>query len=52
MERKAKITTGVLREKKRMIDGVMVQQAQISGDGGQAAGRILGAIGEGGRCLE
>ena len=29
MERKAKITTGVLREKKRMIDSVdeMVQQA-------------------------
>lgn len=54
MERKAKITTGVLREKKRMIDGVneMVQQAQISGVGGQAAGRILEVIGEGGRCLE
>lgn len=53
MERKAKITTGVLREKKRVVDSVsaMVQQAQISGVGGQAAGRILGEIGEGGRYL-
>lgn len=54
MERKAKITAGVLRERKRLVDSVSaaVQQAQISGVGGQAAGRILGEIGEGGRYLE
>ncbi len=52
-EREAKITTGVLREKKKVIDSVndMVQQAQISGAGGQAVGRIMGEIGDGGRLL-
>ena len=54
MERQAKITAGVLREKRRMIDSVsqVVQQAQISGVGGQRVGRILGEVGEGGRFLE
>ena len=49
MERKVKITTGVLKEKKRMIDSVngMVQQAQIQGSGA----RVLGEVGEGGRLL-
>ena len=53
MERKAKVTTGVLREKKRVIDSVseMVLQAQQSGVGGQAVGRILGEVGEGGHLL-
>lgn len=53
MERKARITTGVMREKKKMIESVseMMQQAQISGVGGQAAGRVLGEIGESGRLL-
>lgn len=46
MERKAKIATGVLRERRRMIDSAneMVQQAHISGVGGQVAGRVLGEI--------
>ena len=53
MERKARITMGVLREKKRMIDSVneMVQQAQILGVRSQAVGEILGEVGEGGRLL-
>ena len=53
MERKARVTTGVLREKKKVIEGVheLMQQAQISGIGGQAAGRILGEIEKGGRFL-
>lgn len=54
MERKAKITTGVLRQKRKVVDSVneLVQQAQLSGAGGLTAGRILGEIGEGGRYLE
>lgn len=53
MERKARITTGVLREKKKMIESVngMMQQAQISGVGGQTAGRVLGEIEESRRLL-
>lgn len=49
MERKAKITTGVLREKRMMVDSVnqVVQQAQISGFGGPAVGRILGEVDDG-----
>lgn len=48
MERQAKITTGVIREKRNLVDSVneMRQQAQISG-----VGSILGEIGEGGRLL-
>ena len=44
MERKARITTGVLRDKKKLIESVngMMQQAQISGVGGQVAGRGIG----------
>lgn len=54
IERKAKIATGVLREKKKVIDSVngMMQQAQLTGVGGQTAGRILGEVGESGRFLE
>lgn len=54
MATKAKITTDVLRKKTGMIDSMneLVQQAQISGLGGQAAGRILGEVAEGGRYLE
>lgn len=49
MERKAKIEAGILRDRKRTIDSVsgLMQQAQISGIGSQATGRILGEIGEG-----
>ena len=53
IERKAKIATGVLRERKKVVDSMssMMQQAQFSGAGGQVAGRILGEV-EGGRYLE
>ena len=45
MERRAKITMGVLREK-RMINSVngLVQQAQIPGVRGPTVGRILGRL--------
>lgn len=53
MDRKAKITRGVLREKKRMIDDVneSVQQAQVSDFRGRRVGGISGMNEEGGRLL-
>ena len=53
MERKAKVTTGVLREKKMMIDSAnqMMQQAQLSRVEGQGSGMILGEVEEVGRFL-
>jgi len=54
MERQAKITIRVLRERKRTIDSIneTIQQAQLSEAGRLAAGRVLGEIGENVRFLE
>ena len=53
MEKKAKILVGVERERMRKIDKLdhLIEQIQISGVGGQAAGRILGEVEDGGRLL-
>ena len=53
MEKKARILAGVERERMRKIDKLehLIEQIQISGVGGQAAGRILGEAEDGGRLL-
>ncbi|KAM0805799.1 hypothetical protein BDR22DRAFT_797658, partial [Usnea florida] len=53
MEKKARILAGVERERMRKIDKLdhLIEKIQISGVGGQAAGRILGEVEDGGRLL-